>query len=320
MKKSLSLIIVTFILIMAVTCPDVLARPGGGDYYPLTVGNRWVYETQTTKNEVTSSSRFERIINRTETINGTDCFVVQSNNMETMTEGSTNWYARDANSNIFHYALGFSGERIIDWTPPHLLLLNDLTIGTTWENVTEGIYESNPDNVIYSHIQYSVEDTDATVEIKSGTYSGCLKIHETGFDFEGNISSEFVMYYAKNIGMILYETSDWGDLSYREELVEYSIAPTAVEYESPITFTLSPNHPNPFNPTTSIPFTLAADSKITLTIYNIAGEKVATLADGNFHAGSHSLDWDASSHASGVYFYKLTAGNVEQTRKMTLVK
>jgi len=93
-----------------------------------------------------------------------------------------------------------------------------------------------------------------------------------------------------------------------------------VEEAIPFIFSLSPNHPNPFNPATSIPFTLATESEITLTVYNIAGEKVLTLADGNYSAGAHSLDWNASEFASGVYFCQLRAGDFVETRKMTLVK
>ena len=94
----------------------------------------------------------------------------------------------------------------------------------------------------------------------------------------------------------------------------------SVSTSSPYTFSTSSNHPNPFNPITSIPFTLATESEITLTVYNTAGEKVATLADGNFSAGRYSLDWNASEFASGVYFYRLTAGDFVETRKMMLVK
>ncbi len=97
-------------------------------------------------------------------------------------------------------------------------------------------------------------------------------------------------------------------------------ASVAVETALPTEFALSQNHPNPFNPVTTIPFSLAEDSEITLVVYNIAGEKVATLAEGQFSAGSHSVDWNAGEFASGIYFCRLNAGKFEQTRKMTVVK
>ncbi len=85
-------------------------------------------------------------------------------------------------------------------------------------------------------------------------------------------------------------------------------------------FSLSQNSPNPFNPVTSIPFSLGKESEVTLAVYNIAGEKVATLADNRFSAGSHNVSWEASGYASGVYFYRITAGEYTETKKMILIK
>jgi len=93
-------------------------------------------------------------------------------------------------------------------------------------------------------------------------------------------------------------------------------------------FTLHQNYPNPFNPITTIQFNLPKNSQVTLKIFNIRGEKVATLLSAFLPAGSHSIEWDASNMASGVYLYRLQAGNPLQshaqsyveTRKMMLIK
>ncbi|SYZ72543.1 Peptidase S8 and S53 subtilisin kexin sedolisin (fragment) [Candidatus Zixiibacteriota bacterium] len=93
----------------------------------------------------------------------------------------------------------------------------------------------------------------------------------------------------------------------------------------PMEFALYQNYPNPFNPGTSISFYLPEHSKINLTVYNILGEKVKTLADGEFEAGSHAVTWDGTNQAgagvaSGIYFYKMTAGDKSVTKKMSLLK
>jgi hypothetical protein len=93
----------------------------------------------------------------------------------------------------------------------------------------------------------------------------------------------------------------------------------------PEAFTLYPNYPNPFNPQTNISFALPADSRVSLRIYNLAGQLVKTLSDENLPAGTHTVHWDGTNIsgervASGIYFYKLTAGNYSQARKMCLVK
>jgi hypothetical protein len=95
---------------------------------------------------------------------------------------------------------------------------------------------------------------------------------------------------------------------------------SAVEDAEPSAFTLSANYPNPFNPATSIPFSLAGESKVTLAVYNVAGHKVATLVDGVLSAGAHEVAWDASDFASGVYFCRLETGGMSKTMKMTLMK
>ncbi|MBD3170436.1 MAG: S8 family serine peptidase [candidate division Zixibacteria bacterium] len=88
----------------------------------------------------------------------------------------------------------------------------------------------------------------------------------------------------------------------------------------PAEFKLHGNVPNPFNAQTRISFELPEDSDVNLSVYNLAGQKVATLADGYLQAGAHNLNWDASSYSSGVYFYKLSAGDKVITKKMSLLK
>ncbi len=79
-------------------------------------------------------------------------------------------------------------------------------------------------------------------------------------------------------------------------------------------------YPNPFNPTTNISFNLPQAGLVQLEVFNIAGQKVATLIDGWMDAGVHSIVWNAGGSASGVYFYRIQAGNVNVTRKMVLLK
>ena len=87
----------------------------------------------------------------------------------------------------------------------------------------------------------------------------------------------------------------------------------------PIAFALHQNYPNPFNPTTTIGFSLARASNYTLTIYNIAGQKVHEVT-GSSRAGEVEIEWDARTFASGIYLYRLTAGNRTDSKKMLLLK
>jgi hypothetical protein len=88
----------------------------------------------------------------------------------------------------------------------------------------------------------------------------------------------------------------------------------------PATVELSQNYPNPFNPATTIQFALPEAGKFNLKVYNILGQEVVTLIDGEMNAGIHKVNFDASRIASGVYIYKLVGNNVNISKKMILMK
>lgn len=88
----------------------------------------------------------------------------------------------------------------------------------------------------------------------------------------------------------------------------------------PDRFDLAQNYPNPFNPATTIDYSLAKAGDISLKVYNVIGQEVATLVDTRQSAGVHSVTFDAANYPSGVYFYKLVHAEGAQTRKMLLVK
>jgi hypothetical protein len=90
-------------------------------------------------------------------------------------------------------------------------------------------------------------------------------------------------------------------------------------------FSLAQNVPNPFNPLTSIKFTIAEDAHVTLAVYDVGGRRVRTLVDRNLKASFYRIDWDGRNEsgrtaASGIYFYRLQAGSFVQSRKMILLR
>jgi|GEM_PF-1206245 len=88
----------------------------------------------------------------------------------------------------------------------------------------------------------------------------------------------------------------------------------------PTEFALLQNYPNPFNPSTEITFTLSAQVRATLRIYDMLGREIATLLDDEKSPGKYTVKWDAGKNSSGVYFYRLIAGDFLQTRKLMLLK
>jgi len=88
----------------------------------------------------------------------------------------------------------------------------------------------------------------------------------------------------------------------------------------PNKFSLSQNYPNPFNPSTMITYQLPKTSDVEISIYNLLGQKIATLLDSRQNAGKYQVEWDASSFASGIYYYKIQAGEFQDVKKMVVIK
>ncbi len=90
--------------------------------------------------------------------------------------------------------------------------------------------------------------------------------------------------------------------------------------ELPTGYSLAQNYPNPFNPSTQISYAIPNSELITLKIYDVLGNEVATLVDGAQNPGAYTVSFDASKLSSGIYFYTLKAGNFLETKKMILMK
>ncbi|MDH3938718.1 MAG: T9SS type A sorting domain-containing protein, partial [candidate division Zixibacteria bacterium] len=118
------------------------------------------------------------------------------------------------------------------------------------------------------------------------------------------------------------------DVNYGRSLASGSIPPgtPGISYRPsepgvmPSATSLAQNYPNPFNPSTEIRFGLPVASSVRLDVYNLLGQRVSTLVDGDYTAGDHSVTWDASSFSSGIYFYRLTSEGFTESRKMLLLK
>jgi hypothetical protein len=88
----------------------------------------------------------------------------------------------------------------------------------------------------------------------------------------------------------------------------------------PGVFALHQNYPNPFNPSTTIAFDLPTKTNVTLDVFNVLGQRVASYPQGMMNAGNHNIVFDGSQMSSGIYFYRLNAGEFSNTRKMVILK
>ena len=104
------------------------------------------------------------------------------------------------------------------------------------------------------------------------------------------------------------------------KVIDRVATPLAEDPEVPNTFKLSQNYPNPFNPSTTITYTIPKATHVTLDIYNLLGRRVQKLVDKSQTAGSYSVTFNASSLASGMFIYRISAGSQTATKKMILIK
>ena len=85
-------------------------------------------------------------------------------------------------------------------------------------------------------------------------------------------------------------------------------------------FRLNQNYPNPFNPSTNISYSIPQTADVTLKVYDVTGRLVSTLINRAQSSGTYTVNVNASAWASGIYFYRITAGDFVKTRKLTLIK
>ena len=90
--------------------------------------------------------------------------------------------------------------------------------------------------------------------------------------------------------------------------------------EIPIEFALIGSYPNPFNAKTVIKYAIPQESYVTIEIFDLLGRSITTLVNSNVPAGYHQVTWDAGENSTGMYFYKIDAGNHTDTKKMMLIK
>lgn len=176
--------------------------------------------------------------------------------------------------------------------------LNETSVSLNWSTATE------------------LNNRGFSVQRKVGT-----QWQDLGFVEGKGTTTEINSYsYIDNISSV--ESN--GKIYYRLKQMDYdgsfSLSGEVLVQLTPVEYELSQNFPNPFNPVTRISFQLPYESHITLRIYDMVGSEVATLINETKVAGNYNLDFNALSLASGVYFYKLQAGDFVSTKKMLLLK
>ncbi len=153
----------------------------------------------------------------------------------------------------------------------------------------------------------NIDETVQDIVINSATYPVRITAEGLRLRVKDTITGEFVDKVVENQESIVLTNPNLTSLSVASETI-------------PEKFELFQNYPNPFNPSTTIKFSLPKASQVTLKVYNVLGQVVAELLDKDLLAGAHQIEFNAVSHASGVYIYRLEAGEFTAVKKLLLVK
>jgi hypothetical protein len=213
------------------------------------------------------------------------------------------------------------GTAVLSFTellPVELVLFsaeeNNNQITLNWETATEK-------NNYGFEVQRQVSSKETTIEYQDNQKSSVKnqKWEKIGF-VQGNGNSNSVKRYqfvdkrlfgGNKFSYRLKQIDTDGKFSYTKEIEIEAI---------PKEYSLSQNYPNPFNPITSIEFQIVNPGLVTLKVYDILGNEVATILNKEFEPGYYKYQWNGSGIASGVYFYRIKSGNFSQVKKMILMK
>jgi photosystem II stability/assembly factor-like uncharacterized protein len=205
----------------------------------------------------------------------------------------------------YNYNMGYTGGNSI---------INSSNYGTSWGNlltpgsgVITGITSSGTGRLLWftrydNKIFYSPfygEEFELSYTIADGKYTG-ITIERDGF-----------------FGGAVYAIRDNGGIS---RTFFFSIGIEPISTEIPENFSLLQNYPNPFNPTTNFEFSITEFGPVNLTIFDVMGREVKTLLNTDMQPGTYKVNWSAAEYPSGVYFYRLTAGEFTETKKMLIIK
>lgn len=213
--------------------------------------------------------------------------------------------------------------------PPELFLrfpisYTDSTGGTsriTRSFYSRGTLASSEQHDIPSHY---VVDGYGTLRLPGGESRPCLRLR--WYEQPPNYHYKSFRYVTDN-GMILHvetknDQPDVGTVALDGSVILFRTTPLTALSETtmPLQFTLSQNYPNPFNPSTKFEFQIPSGGFVTLRIFDILGREAATVIQEELQAGLHRVDWQAVGLPSGVYLYRLEAGQWMETKKLVLLR
>jgi len=271
------------------------------EFYPNNIGNSWSYRWlyYDVINDFYEAGTDKIFISKDTLINNSKYWAVEFN------YGSYNYE---------HYS-----ERI-DTATGDVFRIEDSFGGEI--NLVDNVYAGIGDTISISNNRYLLYCDKLVVQSIRDTI---INNFQTTIREVVGLPSKLKLYFARNIGMLGSGKNFWIDSANVNGIIFSDISSDftgITEFKEPIgtNYILLQNYPNPFNPTTTITYSLPKSTFVTLKVYDIIGEEIAELVNEKKDSGTYDVTWNAQNIPSGVYFYKITAGEYSKTIKMILLK
>ena len=276
-------------------------------YYPLAVGDKWIYNYHNVDEGgyipiYTNGITTREVIGDSLMDNGEKYFIV-----------------KDFHDKINYERIDSSSGKILRYTADSSVSNNEFIIDDLLAEVGDTIYSNYYTRYMGN---FAIFLSEKNVNIFNKTVSNRIYMSENVLEYPAYILTQ---------GFGLTSYSFEYDFGYTTDTLKGAIINGVVYGDTTITgikeqkkipqqFKLFQNYPNPFNPTTAISYRLSAYSHVSLKIYDVLGREVKTLVNENQAAGEHKTEWNAENVACGVYFYRIRAGEFVSTKKMLLIK
>ncbi|MBZ0200796.1 MAG: T9SS type A sorting domain-containing protein [Ignavibacteriaceae bacterium] len=200
-----------------------------------------------------------------------------------------------------------------------LVVFTTISFGTTYTIVNSG-FTFSPSNLTINMgdtVNFILSSIHTAREVNQATWDANGTTSNGGFDLP-NSGGTIVL---NQTGTYYYVCVPHASLGMKGTItVNTATEVKQVDKTAPNNFVLMQNYPNPFNPTTTISFSLPAKSFVSLAVFNAQGKEVSMLINEELSAGYYSKKWNGMNLSSGVYYYRLEAGQFIETKKLILLK
>ena len=319
MKKLSFIVVASFILQMSLFCQEkpkeLFISNEGISFYPLAIGNKWIYyETSVLNPNITYSILKIEILDYSLVSNGKFYFHLKQSFVQYPGQYEQDFYERVDSSDGKVYAYS-EDTTFID----NEVLIFDLNL-KAGDTVTTFIPLSP--NYYMAATSLFIEDSLDKWGITKprNTY---YQVTSWGFGHRYSLTQDIGLdYFLSNMVGVSGSTEDvlMGCVINGVIYGDTALVSAEEDNKKLKSFTLQQNYPNPFNPTTIIGYSIPKASFVTLKVYDILGREIATLVNAEKSFGNYNVDFNGNGLSSGIYFYKIQAGDYSVIKKMVLIK